>query len=249
MIRSLLACGLVLLSGRSLRAVELPTAESILEKEVAAAGGKAAAEKVRTTVLKAKGSVQDVTVDMLVQLAPNRYRMDVTIEGISKDEFVVSGDVVWKKSSITGTAVLQGAERADVAGDAAEFAHIFQRVGNWRKQFKETKCVAEETIGGKAAYKVELTTRDGQTRVDHYDKDSGLLLRTERAVETPQGKVNKIELYSDYRKVDGLMHPFTIRITEDTTEVVLTIEEVKHNVDIQESTFAPPAELKKQLEQ
>jgi hypothetical protein len=249
MISSLLACGLVLVGGRSLRADELPTAESILDKEVAAAGGKAATEKIKTTVLKAKGSVQDVTVDILVQLAPNRYRMDVTIEGISKDEYVVSGDVAWKKSSITGTGVLQGAERADVVGDAAEFAHIFQRVGNWRQRFKEAKCVAEETIGDKAAYKVELTTRDGQTRVDHYDKDSGLLLRSERAVETPQGKVNKIELYSDFRKVDGLMHPFTIRITEDTTEVALTIEEVKHNVEIPESTFAPPAELKKQLEQ
>jgi outer membrane lipoprotein-sorting protein len=249
MICSLVACGLVLVGGSTLRAGELPTAESILDKEAEAVGGKAVNEKVKTVVLKAKLSAGDMNLNVLQQLAPSRYRMEVTDEGLKTVELVMNGNAVWKTSSITGAEVLEGADRSTVIRQAAELAGVFQRVGNWRKQFKDAKCVAEETVEGKAAYKVELTTRDGQTRVDHYDKDSGLLLRTETAEDTSEGKVNKIELYSDYRKVDGIMHAFTVRMQEGPAEAVVTIAEIKHNVDIPESTFAPPAEIKKQLEQ
>jgi hypothetical protein len=249
MICSLVACGLALVGSPTLRAGELPTAESILDKEAEAKGGKAVNESVKTVVLKSKVAVGDSNWSVVQQLAPDRYRLERIEDGFKKEELVVNGNAAWKNSSITGAEVLESADRSSVKRQASMLTGLFQRVGNWRKQFKDAKCVGEETIEGKAAYKVELTTQDGQTRVDHYDKDSGLLVRTESAVETAEGKVSYIELYSDYRKVDGIMHAFTMRIREGQVEVVVSIEEIKHNVEIPESTFAPPAELKKQLDQ
>jgi len=246
---SALACGVVFGVGSSARAGELPKAEVVLDKEAEAAGGKAAAEKIKTASLKAKISAGDVKIDVLLQFGPEKYYKALAVDGIRSEEFVVVGDVAWKNDSITGAELLQGEERSKVVREAAELAGVFRRIGNWRQQYKAVKCVAEETIEGKAAYKVELTEQDGATRINHYDKESGLLIRSETTMESPEGKGKLVEYYSDYRKVDGITHAFTTRIVAGEAEIVVTIDQIEHNIDLPKERFTLPAELKKLLKQ
>jgi hypothetical protein len=252
--RSVLALGLVaggLMGGSRLAAQEpprkgLPKAEDLLDREAKARGGKKAHQKVKTFFAKMKLSVQDEQVGVVVYHAgPKKLYREFSREGIGKTEVVVSGDVAWVKDSITGSHFLKGEERAEAFRDAAEFTKDYQQVGNWRKEYKQVRTVAEEKIDGKPAYKVQLTTQKGEVVIHHYDKQSGLLVRKEKTVESPQGKVTQIEFYSDYRKVDGIVRPFRGKVVQGSAEVVVKVERIKHNVDIPKERFALPAELKK----
>jgi hypothetical protein len=79
------------------------------------------------------------------------------------------------------------------------------------------------------------------------DKHSGLQVRQETVINTPQGKVNVIVYAGDYRKVDGVPYTFTTRIVQGADELRITFERIEHNVDIPEARFALPAALKRLL--
>jgi hypothetical protein len=256
--RSVLALGLV--AGGSAAAAPLaaqelprqgpPKAEQILDREAEALGGKEANQKIKTVVMKMKLSVGDQQAGILVYHAgPTKQYMEVTLEGVWKKETVVNGDLAWEKHSITGARLLRGAEKAQAFKLAADLADEFRRVGNWRQQFKQATCVGEEQVAGKPAYKVLLTRQDGTVWTDHYDKQSGLLLRRESTEDSPEGKVKDITFFSDYRKVDGITHAFKTRMVRGDAEMVITLDQIQHNVDIPEERFALPAELAKRHKQ
>lgn len=246
LIRSVLAFGLVVgcLTGVShLAAQELPKAEDILSKEEEAVGGMAVNQKVKTVVMKGKITVSDTKIQFaLYHAAPDKHYKEFAVEGLGTKEFVVSGDVAWHTDSITGSRLLAGAEKAQAFRDAEDFAAVFRRVGHWRKQFKEVKCVAEEKVEGKVAYKVHMTPMTGPALIDFYDKETGLLVRRETVVP---GQANSYQLYSDHRKVDGIVHAFSTKIVNGPTEILVTIDHIEHNVELPQERFAVPTELKK----
>jgi zinc protease len=252
LMRSILGLGLVsgmLLGGPALAAEDLPRVEDILEREAEAVGGKAANQNVKTVVMKVKINTPETHNHLTICYAgPDRYSKEVSIEGLGSTVVVVNGDTGWVTDSITGSRLLTGEEKAHVKNEALGFAKTFSRVGNWRKDYKEVKMLGEERVEGKSAYKVQVNTVTGETWIDHYDKKSGLLLRRETTVETPEGKVSTIELCSDYRTVDGITHAFTTTILNGPTEVVVTITHIEHNVDIPAERFTLPTALRKVME-
>jgi hypothetical protein len=75
----------------------------------------------------------------------------------------------------------------------------------------------------------------------YFDKDSGLLLREVRYVETPLGRNPSQVDYADYRDVDGVTIPFKWTIARPGGQFTIQIDQVQQNVPIDESKFAQPA--------
>ena len=79
------------------------------------------------------------------------------------------------------------------------------------------------TIDGKAAQVVQGTLAGGTLVKLFFDKQSGLLLRQTRFVETKVGLTPLHVDYSDYRAVSGVKMPFKIAVTwvdgQSTTEL------------------------------
>jgi hypothetical protein len=221
---------------------ELPKAEDILDKEAEAMGGKAANQKVKTVVVKGKISQGDSQVGFIIYHAgPNKQSMEYIDEGVSRWEFVVSGELAWHKHSITGSRLLDGEEKAAFFRNANEVDNGFQQVGDWRKKYEQVKCVAEEKVDGKPAYKVQLIGQDGKVVIAHYDKETGFQVRRKAA--------NTVTCFGDFRKVGDIVQAFTVRIGEGPARMVITADQIELNVDIPEVHFALPAELQKQLKQ
>ena len=74
----------------------------------------------------------------------------------------------------------------------------------------------------------------------YFDADSGLLVRVDIERENPQGKV-PVEVYlDDYREVDGVKLPFSLRQVTPAFSVNLTAEEIKHGVSVDDAKFKKP---------
>jgi hypothetical protein len=252
-ISSVLALGMFaacLTGGSRLAAQEpkadLPRAEDILTKEEQAVGGMEVHQKVKTVIMKGTITVNDTKVAFgLYHAAVDKHYKEFSVEGLGTKEIVVNGDLAWGTDSITGAQILTGDDKAQAYRDAAQFAEVFRRVGNWRKEFKEVKCIGGEKVAGKLAYKVHLTAPNGQVLIDYYDKESSLLVKRDTVVD---GKTVSYTLHSDFRKVDGIVHAFTTKIVNGPSEVVVTIDRIEHNVELPEERFAVPAEIKKLME-
>jgi hypothetical protein len=247
LLRSVLALGLVagcLMSVPRLAAQELPRAEDILDRADKAVAGKAAGMKVKTLVFSGKVSVQDMQGRFAIHLAgPKRFSSEFTIDGFLTQETGVRGDLVWERNSLTGPRILKGRERAQALRTANTLAD-----SNWRNEYKQVKTLGEEKVEGRPAYRLQLTTPEGEVVIAHFDKQSGFLVRQETTVESPQGRVNQVLFLSDYRRVDGIAHPHTLRIVAGPAEVVLTVERIEQNVAVPEARFTVPADVQRLVE-
>ena len=105
-----------------------------------------------------------------------------------------------------------------------------------------------ETVDGKSCYKVVLTPEQGEPETRYYDRESGLLLKTEITLELPMGTV-PMEVYSsDYREVDGIRIAHQGRVVVLGQERLVTTESIEHNVELAADRFTPPADVQTLLE-
>ena len=58
---------------------------------------------------------------------------------------------------------------------------------------------------------------------------------------TPMGEVQVEEFPTDYKAVDGVLFRFKVTQKVLTQEIVLTLTEIKHNVELPDDAFKRPA--------
>jgi predicted aspartyl protease len=80
----------------------------------------------------------------------------------------------------------------------------------------------------------------GKPKRWYFDTETGLLLRTE--TRNAQSKVLGSTDYDDYRGVDGVKEPFSIRLLDDDgTDFNIQLSEVQHNVQLSDESFDKPS--------
>ncbi len=80
-----------------------------------------------------------------------------------------------------------------------------------------------------------------------FDVQSGLLLRRVVLTETKLGPDPEQTDFEDYRDVDGVKLPFTVRVSyldDNHFGTTRNFTEVKHNVAVDDATFSMPAAVK-----
>jgi photosynthetic reaction center cytochrome c subunit len=83
-------------------------------------------------------------------------------------------------------------------------------------------------------------TNEGQTPVNFYFDNAGLLVRLLRWNETAVGSVATQYDYSDYRDVGGIRRPFRWVKTSTINQVTIALKEMRPNVAIDAARFARP---------
>jgi hypothetical protein len=74
-----------------------------------------------------------------------------------------------------------------------------------------------------------------------FSVNDGLLLRWDMVRKTAKrGNVFVKVHLEDYREVDGVKIPFKVRFAFESFDITLTIDELKHNVEIADSLFKKP---------
>ena len=84
-------------------------------------------------------------------------------------------------------------------------------------------------------------TNPGQSPVNLYFDESGLLVRLVRFVDTPIGRVPTQIDYADYREVAGVRMPFRWTSTWTDGQATIELSEVQPNVPIDAARFGRPA--------
>jgi thiol-disulfide isomerase/thioredoxin len=216
----------------------LPSLDSVLQKYVDALGGKDALTKLTTRVIKGKVDVVGVSRGGQMEAymkAPNKTLtvLDVHPLGVTKHGF--DGRSGWFFSNKGGTRNLKGAELAALIADAD-----FHRDLRIRELYPTTKLLGKTKSGYRELYVVEAVPRGGAAEYFYFDVETGLLFRRDTTRQTSAGTVRAEIYYGDWREVDGIRLPFSITQSMGQTTLGFTIEEVKHNVPLDEIVFRRP---------
>jgi hypothetical protein len=210
----------------------------VLEKYVAALGGKDALAKLTTRVTKGKVDVVGVSRGGQMEAylkAPNKSLtvLDVHPLGVTKQGF--DGLSGWVFSPKSGTRDLKGAELAGLMAEAD-----FYRDLRIRELYRTTKLLGKTKSGFRELYVVEAVPRGGAAEYFYFDVETGLLFRRDTTRQTSTAMVRAEIYYGDWREVDGIQLPFSITQSMGQMTLGFTIEEVKHNVPLEEAVFRRP---------
>ena len=225
------------------------TVDEVVEKCLAATGGRAALAK-----LKSRSSTGVITLSTPVgELAgsietlnavPNKSRTLIKVDLTS----VGAGQLTLDRrfNGTTGYVIdtLQG--NRDITGNDLD---------NLRNNsfptplltYKEMGAVAriegKEKVGDREAFLLVFEPPNGSAIRQYIDTETYLPVKAVVKLDVPQlgRQVEQTSEFFDFKEVDGLKIPFRITATSEVQRFTIELKKVEHNVPVDEALFSKPA--------
>ncbi|HEY0322115.1 MAG TPA: c-type cytochrome [Pyrinomonadaceae bacterium] len=215
----------------------LPTAAQVVDKYLQAIGGRAAAERLKTRVMK--GSIigtdgERIPFEVHLQ-SPGKVLTIITSQQGAVTQ-ALNGATGWMK-----TAKEQRELRPNEISRFRSVAQTFEAV-----QVKEAapsmKVTGREKVGDREAYVVVYPVDERRTQRLYFDTQTGLLLRVITYTNTVLGRIPSQTDFEDYRDVDGVKLPFTLRQSsvDSRSDTTRKFDEMKANIPENDAQFNPP---------
>jgi outer membrane lipoprotein-sorting protein len=214
------------------------TADEIIAKNLQAKGGAEKWRAISSVKMTGKLTAQGRDVPMTVySKRPNLMRQDITTS---------VGTAVQAFDGVTPWMIPPGAEMArEVTGPQAEAARAGSDFDgpllDYAIKGHKVELVGKEKVGTADAYHLKLTKKDGS--VEHYfmDAESGLEIRRSAETTTAGMKQALESELSNYKSVDGMMVPHTIKQSVNGAPVMeMTLEKVEFNTPMDNALFRMP---------
>jgi hypothetical protein len=216
----------------------LPTAQQLIARFVRAIGGRAAIEKVRSRVAIGttdRGGGTPLSLE-LSEKAPNKFLSVVEAPGQGAEREGFDGRVGWQSTPDQGVQELTGAMLVAVRRNAQ-----FYRWLRMKELFVKLEASGTAKVGDREAYVMEATPAEGYPEKFYFDTTTGLLLKRDYKLDSPQGVISFETFYDDYRTVDGIKLPFELRSVGPDIAVHYKFTEIRQNVELDDARFAKPA--------
>lgn len=214
----------------------LPGVDQLLDKYVQALGGKDAIAKVTSRVTKGTFEVPDRGITGTFEAyakAPRSTASVVDIPGFGQFRQGFDGTVGWRNEPQTGYRELSGQELAN----ARRSAEMHQAL-KLRELYPKIDSKGKDKVGQRDTWVLEADPGDGTRRRMYLDVETGLLLRSDTVLDTPMGRTTVESYMEDYRDVDGVKVPFTVRQVNPQITWIIRATEIHHNVTIDDAKFA-----------
>jgi outer membrane lipoprotein-sorting protein len=220
-------------------AAGMPTVDQILDKYVQALGGKSAIEKVTSTASKGTFEIPAFGASGTAEIwekAPNKTALTLDIPGFGVVQEGFNGTVAWAQDPQSGLREKSGAEL-----EATKIDADFYKPLRLKQLYPKISVKGKDKVGDKDAYVLEATPAQGSMETWYFDATTGLLGRLDIERESPQGKISVQVFQEDYKDVDGIKVPHTVRQVSSAFTINIKLDQVKHNVAVDDAKFNKPA--------
>ena len=203
------------------------TANSILEKYIAAIGGKAKLDGVESYAMLAEAEMQGMKLELeMKKTSKEQYMQDVRVMGNSMQKQVVDGN--------KGYMMAQG-QRKDLSEEE------LKKLKEESAAFPELNYLIAggislegiEAVGDKKAYKLKVTDE----KTVFYDVETGLKLQDVNVIEAGGQQMQQTLSYDDYKEVSGIKFPFKLIQTMGPQKFDFIVKEIKVNEGVDAADF------------
>jgi hypothetical protein len=216
----------------------LPTADVLFNKYSAAIGTEAAAGKIRSCLVKgsvANASGSSGTYEAGQVLPDKGFEIMTTQRGTFQR--VLNDGRGWEK------AVYGGNPMEDQQLEDANLGLPLSSTIRLRAHYIKAETSKTDQLRDRSAYLVVGTRADGKRERLYFDVENGLLLRRVSSATTPVGLIQVETDYDDYREVEGIKLPTTIRtlsVDSQNPSSTRKLESIELNVAIDDAKFGKP---------
>ena len=207
------------------------SAKKIVDRHRKAIGDKAA-KRVRSVLISGSLKSADGSEGRFIYRAasPDRLRIDIETGALKVSE-CYNGKSAWRLDE-RGLRTLLGAEAKRLRLESILANSRLRDLSRYRVT---ALLVIKADVDGREANAIEFA-KEGVRAKLFFDASNYLLIKQER--ETAAGLQEVF--YGDYRAVDGVMEPFSIRIKNGEKESLVTVDRVEHNRLTDQTAFRHP---------
>jgi hypothetical protein len=224
------------------------TVDEIIEKHLAALGGRTALNKLKSR--STRGTIQVSTpvgeltgpIEILNE-APNKTRTFIQLDLSSLGLGKVVQDQRFDGTSGYVIDTMQG--NRDITGDQVEAmknTRFPTPLLNYKEIGGTVELAGKEKAGDRDAYVLIGKPKAGPAVRQYIDAETYLPIKTVLKVTVPQlgTEVEQTTETSDFKEVDGVKVPFQIKTSSSLQTVLVTVTQVEHNGQIDGSLFSKP---------
>jgi predicted Zn-dependent peptidase len=203
------------------------TSEQVINNYLKAIGGDKALKKVKDATIKAEASMQGQTINFdTYQKAPDKMFFQVGSGAMVFAKQVYNAGKGMSSSPMSGESKpLEGDDLASMKEGALIFPEMYYTTMGYTTEL----LGVEEQKDEKQLYKIQINKGGDKKDIEYYDVQTGLKMRSET-------KDSQSE-FSDYKAVDGILFPFSIKQTMGPQTFNLTVTEVKLNSKLNDDFF------------
>jgi CubicO group peptidase (beta-lactamase class C family) len=216
--------------------------ETVLRKRAAAHGSAKLAKHTSLRIESALTFVHQGLRGRSVTLraAGDRWADDVRLLGAGREIGRVRlgfDGAPWQRVSFAADQELEPLGAQAIALDAP-----FDAMGPVAKEFSSAAVWRSGTVGKRPVVVVRFTTEWGAVVLDSYDAKSFLLLRRELDLpsDADGGRTRETRMYSDYRRIAGVMIPHVVEVESVQGKVVARVTKVAFDEVLPTDAFAAP---------
>jgi outer membrane lipoprotein-sorting protein len=239
---------LVLLALASAQRVSAQTADELIEKSIAAMGGRAAFEKVKTRVMTGTITINTPGGDLpgtieLWNARPNKLRTLIKADltqfgaGMLEIDQRFDGQTGYLLNTLQGNRDITGNQLDNMRNQA--FPHAFL---SYKDLGFKASVEGKQKVGSGEAYVLVLEPAKGSTIRQFIDAETMLPVRFVMRVNVEElgAEVEQTTDLSAYKEVDGLNVPFKLTSSSSAQSFTVDLTKVEHNVAIDDKVFLKP---------
>jgi zinc protease len=224
------------------------TADEIIEKSIAAMGGRAAFDKIKTRVMSGTITLNtpggDLPGTIEIQNArPNKTRTLIKADltqfgaGMLEIDQRFDGQNGYQLNTLQGNREITGNQLDNMRN--AAFPHPFL---SYKESGFTAKLQGKEKIGTGEAYVLVMAPKTGSTIRQYVDAETLLPVRFVVTVNVPElnADIEQTTEFSAYRDVDGVKLPFKLASSSSAQNFTVDVTTVEHNVAVDDKVFVKP---------
>lgn len=219
------------------------TPDSIVDKVLAARGGL---DKIRAVQAeRVSGHISfgpDAAGPFVVELKRSRkMHMEFTIQGGTMVRVYDGKSAGWTVNPFAGKNNPEPMPEEELK-NISEESDFDGPLVDYKAKGNQIELVGKDKVEGKEAYRLKLTTKNGDARFYLFDSQTFLLLKWEGKRKFKDEEVPVESFFRDYHDVGGLQFAFEIdsgASAEEITQKIL-IDKIELDPEISESRFIKP---------
>jgi len=233
-------CGLALAATMPVSAQSVPvqSVDDLVAKNLQSKGGIDKLKSVQSIkqtskISMAQGGGPETVI--VYSKRPNFVRQEISVAG-KQVVMAFDGKTPWGINPIVGMAapfVVMGPQ-ADAIRQQSDFDGPLL---DYKARGYRLELVGLETVGGRQLQHLRLIDTKGQVQHYYLDPETGLEARITFATDTGEFE----QELSDYRDVDGLKVPFSIKfLANGVQQSLVSVQKVEVNVKLDDAMFRMP---------
>ena len=220
------------------------TVQSVIEKHLAALGGREALAKLTSRHGTGVISISIPNGELagpveIFSKAPTKSRAVMALDlaalggpGTVTIEQIFDGIAGWSNNPLQGDQEITGTQIENMK------ANLFPSPFLQKESNDKLELLPRETVAGKAWIVMKSTRPSGNAVTLYFDPATYLVARSVGTVDNPMGGTMQQSSESqDYRAVDGVKVPFVIINSNELQSVTIKLTKIEHNVAMDDAMF------------